>query len=133
MNISSPKITLTENAAACYAYLSDPANYKELMPESTQKFDLNEMGGFLFQLKGMPVIPLKLDEKTPTEKVVWGSANPNFKFTLTVSITELAADQSEVQLLFNGDFNPMISMMAKRPLEKFIQTLSENLNNRGIQ
>lgn len=133
MNIDSRKITVESDQKTCYEFLSQPESYKDLMPESIKKFELNNKGGFLFQLQGMPVISLKLEEKTPHDKVVWGSANDNFKFQLWTEITELSSDQTEIQLRFHGDFNPMITMMAKKPLEKFIETLTSNLGTARFQ
>jgi hypothetical protein len=33
-----------------------------------------------------------------------------------------------VQLHFEGDFNPMMAMMIKGPISKFIETLADNLH-----
>lgn len=127
MKLDSDKIVVKKDEKACFEFLSQPGNYKELMPESAVKFEPNDKGGFNFQLKGMPEIRLKLDEANPNSKVVWGSASDQFKFNLTVAIDPIAEEESQVQFLFNGDFNPMIAMMAKSPLKKFIDKLSENL------
>ena len=35
--------------------------------------------------------------------------------------------RAKVQLVFDGKFNPMMAMMVKSPLKKFINTLSENI------
>ncbi len=127
MNIDSQKIKVETRAENCYDFLSRPENYERLMPESIKKFELNDRGGFLFQLNGMPEISLKLDQKTPYTKVVWGSANEKFAFKLWAEITEISTEQTQVQWRFQGDFNAMISMMAKKPLGRFIETLSSNL------
>lgn len=127
MNLQSEKTIVKKDQKLCYEFLSRPENYENIMPESTDKFELNDEGGFLFKLKGMPEIPLKLDEKTPDSKVVWGSGNKNFQFTLTIDIAQVSEQTSEVQFLFNGDFNPMMAMMVKKPLQKFIDTLSKNV------
>lgn len=129
MNLESKKANVQKGELECYQFLSKPENYKELMPDSTEKFELNEAGGFLFKLKGMPEIALKLEDKTPNSSVVWGSANNNFKFNLTIDIQKVAEHESDVKLLFNGDFNPMMAMMVKKPLQKFIDTLSNNFAN----
>lgn len=127
MNIDSQKIKVETSAEKCYEFLSQPENYEHLMPESIKKFELNDRGGFLFQLSGMPVISLKLEQKIPYNEVTWGSANENFSFKLWAEITEVSAAQTQVQLRFQGNFNAMITMMAKKPLERFIETLSANL------
>ena len=41
---------------------------------------------------------------------------------------EMSEDKSEVQLIFDGEFNAMMAMMIKGPISKFIETLSLNMN-----
>ena len=55
-----------------------------------------------------------------------GAASDKLPFTLTASIEALSENSSDVKLDFEGDFNPMMAMMVKGPLQKFIDTLSEN-------
>src|SRR5690625_623835 len=129
MNLNSKKSIVNKDQKSCYEFLSQPENYQNLMPESTEKFELNDQGGFVFKLKGMPEIPLVLDEKNPDSSVIWGSGNRNFTFTLKIDIASVSEQKSEVQLIFNGDFTPMMDMMVKNPLQKFIDTLSENLTS----
>ncbi len=42
-------------------------------------------------------------------------------------IEEASDSSSNVQLLFDGKFNPMVAMMVKKPLQKFIDTLIANI------
>lgn len=116
----------------CFEFLSRPENYQMLMPKSAQKFELNEEGGFVFQLKGMPEITLKLQETQPDERVVWASGSDKFKFTLSGAIKEVSPSDTEVQLIFDGKFSPMLEMMIKGPLQKFIDTLSDNMEGANI-
>lgn len=127
MNINSTKNKVTKDQEFCYNFLSKPENYKQLMPEHNEKFELNNVGGFNFQLKGMPEINLKLEEETPNNEVVWASANDKFDFSLKVTMEELNSKETEVQFLFHGAFNAMMAMMVKNPLSKFINILSANV------
>lgn len=126
LNINTDKVKVAYDAKKNYEFLSEPGNYESLMPDSVEKFKLNENGGFVFQLKGMPAISLKLDEKSPYDKIVWGSASDKFDFKLWAEINPVSDTESEVQFLFYGDLNPMITMMAKKPLGRFMETLSAN-------
>ncbi|HQX03002.1 MAG TPA: SRPBCC family protein, partial [Flavobacterium sp.] len=57
-----------------------------------------------------------------------GAASEKLPFTLTGNITSLSDASSEVQLSFDGDFNPMMAMMIKGPISKFIETLAANMH-----
>ena len=126
MNIESPTVTAEKSAKDMYEFLADPANFEKIMPENIDKFETRE-NGFVFALKGMPEIKLKVKELVPNDKVVLGAASDKLPFTLTGYIYEIDDTSSEVQLVFDGKFNPMMAMMIKSPLKKFIHTLSENI------
>lgn len=127
MNLKSKKATIHKDQKTCFEFLSRPENYQMLMPKSAQKFELNDQGGFIFQLKGMPEITLKLQEAEPDSRVVWASGSDKFRFTLSGNIQEISPTDTEVQLIFDGNFSPMLEMIIKNPLQKFIDTLSENM------
>ena len=58
--------------------------------------------------------------------VVLGSSG-KLEFSLKASITSLDQTKSQIQLLFSGDFNPMMTMMIKGPISKFIENLVNNI------
>jgi carbon monoxide dehydrogenase subunit G len=122
MNLESPKVTVKKSSQEIFDFLSNVGNFEKIMPDNIDKFEAGEES-FLFALKGMPEIELKLKEKTSPKKIVLGSANEKFPFSLTADILETSDANSEVQLLFDGQFNPMVAMMVKKPLQKFIDTL----------
>jgi hypothetical protein len=130
MNLESPTKVVNKSAEEVYQFLMNIENFETLMPENT-KFEKISDTRFLFALKGMPEIVLDLKEGVPHSKVILGAASDKLPFTLTADITQLEDTKSEVQLLFEGDFNPMMSMMIKGPITKFIQTLSSNMDKIG--
>lgn len=97
------------------------------MPENIAKFEVLGDDIFNFGLKGMPEIKLRMKDKTPHSKVVLAAASDKLPFALTANIESLPDAQSSVQLHFEGDFNPMMAMMIKGPISKFIETLAENM------
>jgi hypothetical protein len=97
------------------------------MPENTQKFEVDG-DSFLFALKGMPEIRLILKEKTAFSNITLAAASSKLPFTLSGNLSEVSENESQAQLLFSGDFNPMMAMMVKKPLTKFIEVLAENIS-----
>jgi hypothetical protein len=128
MNLESPTVTSSKNQSEMYIFLTQVENYKQLMPESMEKFEITSSDSFLFALKGMPPIELKIQETHQPDLVVLGSTSEKFNFTLNAHIQSSNDNKSEVQLLFDGKFNAMMTMMVKNPLKKFITTLSENIS-----
>jgi hypothetical protein len=126
MNLESPKVTVNKSSQELFDYLSKAENFKSIMPDNIDKFESNE-DSFVFALNGMPEIKLRMLEGEAPKKVVLGSASEKFPFSLTADIQDVAADQCEAQLLFSGEFNPMVAMMVKGPLQRFIDTLIGNI------
>lgn len=127
MNLESPKVSISKSPQEVFDFLSDVKNFEGLMPENISKFEVISDDSFLFALKGMPEIMLKKKEVVPPNKVVLGAAGGKIDFSLTAVIDGHSESSSDVQLLFNGDFNPMMSMMIKGPIGKFIETLANNM------
>ena len=125
MNLESRVAKTQKKPEELYNFLIQVANFKNLMPEDT-KFELKGEDKFLFGLKGMPEIALALTDKTPHSQVVLGSTSDKLAFTLTCNISE-AANGSEAKLLFDGDFNAMMAMMIKGPINKFLEQLANGL------
>lgn len=126
MNLESPKVTVQKSSSELFQYLSKVENFEKIMPENIEKFEAKE-DAFIFALKGMPEIKLKMQEQEAPKKIVLGSASDKFPFTLTANIDDNSESSSDVQLLFDGKFNPMVAMMVKKPLQKFIDTLISNI------
>lgn len=126
MEIQGNKITVNKSDKELFSFFTQLENFEQLMPESIQKFEV-EGDSFLFGLKGMPEIRLVLKEKTEFSNITLGAASSKLPFTLSSKIDKISEDQSNVQLLFEGDFNPMMAMMVKKPLTNFIDTLTNNI------
>ncbi len=127
MNLESPKVTVDQSAQYIFDKLTDVQHFEKLMPDSIAKFELIGDDSFLFQLKGMPEIKLKMKEKVAPNKVVLGAASDKLPFTLEAKIDSLTENKSDVQLFFEGEFNAMMAMMVKGPISKFLETLVSNM------
>ena len=127
MNLNSKKVTVNKSAEDLCGFLCDVKNFKRLMPDSISKFEVISDNAFVFSLKGMPEIALEIKEVIVPNKIILGAIDDKFPFTLIVNITAINATTSEAELQFEGSFNPMMAMMVKGPITKFIDTLSSNL------
>ena len=127
MNLESPKVTVGKSAHELFDLLTDVKSFEKLMPENIAKFEVIGDDAFIFGLKGMPEIKLKMKEKVAPNKVVLGAASDKLPFTLIANIDAVSEASSTVKLDFEGDFNPMMAMMIKGPIGKFIETLAGNM------
>ena len=125
MNLEGRKIIVNKSSSELAGMLKNPQDYKDLMPESLQNFEARE-DGFKFGLKGMPEIALKI-ENVSEKEVVLKSACSSLDFALTGTMNPVSESQTEVQLLFEGKFNPFIKMMVEKPLQNFINSLTDKI------
>jgi len=126
MNIEGNTVVVLKSAEEIFGYFTKLQNFKTIMPENIQKFEVDG-DSFLFGLPGMPEIRLVLKEKTPFSNITLGAASSKMPFTLSADIKAIDDETCEMQLKFEGEFNPMMAMMIKKPLTKFVETLTENL------
>ena len=126
MNINGNTVVVEKSAEEVFTYFTDLKNFEEIMPENIQKFEVDGES-FIFGLPGMPEIRLVLKEKTEFSNITLGAASSKLPFTLAADIKEISENKTEVTLDFAGDFNPMMAMMIKKPLTKFVDTLTENI------
>lgn len=127
MKLESPKISIDKSARELFDFLSSVENFEKLMPENMSRFEMLDDDKFLFALKGMPEIVLEKKEAVAPNKIVLGAAGGKLDFSLTGHISEIETNTSAVQLVFAGEFNPMMGMMIKGPITKFIETLVDNM------
>ena len=126
MNLEGRKIVVNKSVNTLVEMLNKPEDYKNLMPDSLTSFEHRE-DGFKFGLKGMPEVALKIAELEEDKKVVLKSASSSLDFSLTGNINPINENQTEVQLLFDGNFNPFIKMMVEKPLQSFINALTDKI------
>jgi carbon monoxide dehydrogenase subunit G len=125
MNLEGRKIIVNKSSKDLSELLKSPENYKDFMPDGLQKFETRD-NGFKFGLQGMPEIALKIDE-VDEQRAILKSASSSLDFTLTATLNPVSENQTEVQMLFEGKFNPFIKMMVEKPLQNFINTLTDKI------
>ena len=128
MNLESPKVVIKKSSQIVFDFLKDLKNFKSLMPANISKFELINDEIFLFAISGMPEITLKKKYLDSPNIIVLEAEGGKLDFSLTAYIKDIFKNESEVYLNFKGDFNPMITMMIKGPISKFIETLALNVS-----
>lgn len=125
MNLEGRKIKVNKSSDQLLELLKNPEEYKHLMPDSLTSFETRP-DGFKFGLKGMPEVGLQIASINSTE-VVLKSSSSSLDFSLKGQMNPSGESQTEVQLFFEGNFNPFIKMMVEKPLQSFINALTDKL------
>jgi len=122
----SDKININKPQEDIFNFLSDFNNFEKLMPEQVTNWkSTNESCSFTIQ--GMADLAMKMGDRTEFSKVIYVSeGNKPFAFDLNTDIHS-NGDNSETQIILNADLNPMLKMMASRPLQNFVNLLVNKL------
>ncbi len=127
MELFSKKVTVQMPDQELCNFLCEIKNFEKLMPDNISKFEVINDKAFVFALKGMPEIALEIKEINAPHMVTLGAMDNKIPFTLIGNIESVDNTSSKAILVFQGDFNPMMAMMIKSPINKFLETLATNL------
>jgi len=130
MKIEGKKVNVNASRKKVFEFLSDFNNYEKLMPEQIVNWK-SDAESCSFTIKGMADLSLKFDDKTPHESIVISpEGKAPFKFSLLVNLKEdsLNEQKTVAGVDVDANINPMLAMMAKRPLENLVNVMAENLN-----
>lgn len=127
MTLESSTIKISTSAEDVFNHLTDLGNFEGLMPKNITKFNLMGENKFIFALAGMPEIMLEKKIQYPNERIILGADGGKLDFSIEINISSIGIRECEAKILFEGKFNPMMSMMIKGPISKFIETLAINI------
>ena len=124
MKLESSIAMLAKPIEDVFEQLTRASTYELLMPEEAS-FRIKDEKHFSFKLGSMPVIPLKLERQTPNSQIVMAADGGNVPFELHANL-EAVDGETKIQLVFEGNINPMMQMMVKKPLTQFLEALIAN-------
>ena len=111
-----------------YRYLSDFNNFKHLLPEEKMKDLQLSADTIRFSMDGIGAIGLRIAEKTPySELVIRATEGSPADFTLHIHIGETKDNRSPVNLILEANLNLFLEMMAKGPLQQFVDMIADKI------
>jgi carbon monoxide dehydrogenase subunit G len=128
MKIESHVGKIEENEDKVFSFLSDFRNLEPLVPKeklTTWEFqeDLCRLG-----IAGIGEIDLRLVEREPCKLIKLASGNDSpYSFTLWIQLKQMAEKDTRTKLTLQADLNPFLQAMARNPLQKFIDTLVDQM------
>jgi carbon monoxide dehydrogenase subunit G len=110
-----------------YAHITDLRNFESLMPEQVIDWSATE-DSCTFTIKNLSTIDMMIDQRIPGEKVVLvsGSKSP-VEFKLTCRLASMAENITRASISIEADLNPMLKMMASRPLQNLADIMGEKM------
>jgi hypothetical protein len=112
-----------------YDYVIKIDNYEAILGNEIRNFEKLNENQFKIKIGSMPNICLELVEDNINSSVKLISNDSNLNFKILISINSIDEKSSVVNVKFDGKFSSMIEMMIKNPLEKFIDSLRNKIED----
>ena len=127
MEISKQTNILQFSSLKIYDFIINIDNYKTILGDEISDFEKLSLNEFKIKIGSMPKISLELVENRPSSSVKLLSNDSNLNFQICITVDSVDNNSSIVHVKFEGKFSTMIEMMIKNPLEKFINSLKNKV------
>jgi carbon monoxide dehydrogenase subunit G len=126
MKIEGKVATINKSPEEVYQFLSDFNHFESLMPEQITNWESDEKS-CSFTIQGMASVKLIFGTNVPFSHIeLLPVGKTPFSFSLHANLTP-EGDATKVMVYLDADLNPMLAMMAKRPMENLVNVMAENL------
>jgi carbon monoxide dehydrogenase subunit G len=120
--------SLTSSAKEVFDFVTDIRNFQRFVPAGSINSLQVEKETCSFQIPPVGSVKFRLSEKEPYNKVVFsGNALNTNDFSLFLNIKSSDTSHTEVRLILNAEMNPILKMMAARPIARFLETLIDEM------
>ena len=129
-NYESRQGSLKCGANKAYAFITDFRNFGKFANNNNIADWQAEKESCSFNVVMLGAVNIKLAEKEETRKVVYqGTAAGNIDFTVTVHLSNSNAESSKINVNLSAYFNPVMKMMADKPVRMFLDMLISEIEN----
>ena len=127
MEINKESKEIPYSSEKIYTYIIDINNYENILKNEIKSFDKISKNEFKIKIGSLPGIKLILEKNLTDEYVKLISNDSNFNFSIIIYVNQISEKSSKVTVKFIGSFSSMIEMMIRKPLENFIESLKNKI------
>ena len=127
MEINKESKEIPYSSKKIYTYIIDINNYENILKNEIKGFDKISENEFKIKIGSMPGIKLILEKNLTDKYVKLISNDSNFNFSIIIYVNQISEKSSKVTVKFIGSFSSMIEMMIRKPLENFIESLKNKI------
>jgi carbon monoxide dehydrogenase subunit G len=111
-----------------YTFLSNFKNFENLVPhDKIENWEASEEE-CSFNVKGVGQFGMKIVEKEPFKLVkVSNSPKVPFDFFLWIQLKDVAENDTRIKITIKAHLNPMLKMVAQKPLQQMVDTIVDQL------
>jgi carbon monoxide dehydrogenase subunit G len=121
---------LTCSAEEVFDFVTDIRNFEQFIPKGNINNWKADKESCSFSVSMLGTVSLRLAEKEKCNKVVFmGDALKKNDFSLTLDISDNLNKTVDVKVKLSADLNPMMKMMATKPIGQFLEMLINEMEN----
>ena len=117
---------LENNISSLINFFKQIKNFEKIFAEDVASFEVLNKNTFRIKIGSFPNISL-IHKRTTRDSFLLKSRSDNFDFEILINLSEIDMTTTKCQIIFNGNFSTMIEMMAKKPLENFLNNITRNI------
>jgi carbon monoxide dehydrogenase subunit G len=119
---------LTCSVEEVFNFVTDIRNFERFIPEGKIDDWHAESDLCSFRVPMLGTVNVNIVEKERYNKVVFnGNALKSNDFSLELVIFKSANNTAEVKVLLRADLNPVLKMMASKPISQFLERLVDEM------
>lgn len=123
---------LTCSAEDFFAFVTDARNFERFVPKGTINAWHASKDYCSFNVSMIGTVAVRISEMIKYSRVVFeGDALKKNDFSLTVDITDNHEKPADIKISLSADLNPMMKMMAPKPINNFLEILVDEMENFG--
>ncbi|MBK3517254.1 SRPBCC family protein [Carboxylicivirga marina] len=117
-------------AEIMFNFLADFNHFGEVIPKDKISNWQSFGDSCRFTIDPVGEVGLRIVEKESPKVIKYTAEGKTpFNFFLWIQLVQKAEDDTRVKLTIKADMNPMIKMMASKPIKKFLEVLSDAIAN----
>lgn len=128
MKIESRIGKIQTNQERIYGLISDFSHLGNYVPQEQVKDFKSDSDSCSFTLDKMGQFGMKIIDREPSKTVkIANDDSVPFQFNLWIQLKEVNDSDTRVKVTLKAELNPMLKMVAKKPLTQFVETLVDRL------
>ncbi len=128
MKVESKQGKLNHPEQKIFEFLANFDNFKSLIPQDKVKDWESTEDSCSFTVDPVGKTGFKIIEKEANNLIKLTSKDDTqHKFTFWIQLNQIEENDTRVKLTMDAALNPMMAVMAKKPLKKFLDTLIDQM------
>jgi len=116
--------SLSCTSVEVFDFVTDIRNFEQFIPANTINNWRADKESCSFDVSMIGTVSLRITDREPHNKVIFsGDALKKNDFSLVLNISNNLANKAEVNVLLDAELNPMLKMVANKPINQFLEML----------